>query len=141
MELLMDNAIRKILLVLATLFCCAQAEAGVLFSENFDPVDNSVWTTTAAVGVRGAGVQGFDFGNAMHFSGFGERTATLDAMDLTTAETLRFDFRGGNEDIDGNVFWEDVDAGENAVVEYSTNGTTWNWSGIWTWFSSATMPQ
>ena len=103
--------------------------AGVLYSENFDPVNAGDWTTTSTVGVRGAGIAGFDTGNAMHFAGFGLRTATLRPLDLTTAQTLRFDFRGGNEDIDGDVFWEDVDPGENAVVEYSVNGTSWNLLG------------
>ena len=98
------------------------SRAGVIFSDDFDPIDGSQWTLTSTVGARGNGIQGFDTGNALHFAGFGVRQATTIAVDVSSGGTIEFDFRGGNEDIDGNIFWEDVDAGENAVVEYSTDG-------------------
>lgn len=112
------------LVAVLTLPCLSTADADVLFSDDFDPIDSSQWTLTSTVGARGAGEAGFDFGNALHFAGFGVRSATTVPLDLTTGETIEFDFRGGNEDIDGSLFWEDVDLGENAVIEYSTDGAT-----------------
>lgn len=113
----------KSLIVAVAAVCCATANADVLFSDDFDPINSSQWTLTSTVGARGAGIAGFDFGNALHFAGYGFRSATTIPLDLTTADTIEFDFRGGNEDIDGDVYWEDVDLGENGVLSYSTDGS------------------
>lgn len=105
------------------------ASAGVLlFSDNFDPINSAQWTLTSSVGARGNGIQGFDTGNALHFIGFGTRSATTSAMNTTQGAVIQFDYRGGNEDIDGSTYWEDVDGGENAILEYSTDGV--NYSAI-----------
>ena len=111
------------IVVQVILLCSGTAKAEILFSDNFDPINSSQWTLTSTVGARGAGQAGFDFGNALHFAGYGTRSATTVPLDLTTGETIEFDFRGGNEDIDGSLYWEDVDLGEDAVLEYSTDGT------------------
>ena len=103
-------------------FHAPTSRAGVIFSDDFDAIDASQWTLTSVVGARGDGIQGFDTGNALHFAGFNTRQATTIAIDVSGGATIQFDYRGGNEDIDGNIFWEDVDAGENAVLEYSTDG-------------------
>lgn len=104
------------------LLLSGSAQAGVIFTDNFDPINSSQWTLTSDVGARGAGQQGFDFGNALHFRGNGTRSATTVQMDVSNGAVVQFDFRGGNEDIDGSFFWEDVDFGEDAVLEYSTDG-------------------
>ncbi len=98
------------------------APAGVIFSDDFDNINAAQWSLTSFVGARGNGLQGFDTGNALHFAGFGTRAATTIALDVSGGGTVQFDFRGGNEDIDGSTYWEDVDFGENAVLEYSTDG-------------------
>ncbi len=101
------------------------AEADVVvFSDDFDPITAGQWTLSSDVGARGAGSAGFDFGNALHFRGDGTRSAVTDAVDLTinTAARVEFDFRGGNEDVDGTTLWEDTDGGEDAVVEYTIDG-------------------
>ena len=104
-------------------FPSASADAGVIFSDTFDNIDASQWTLTSTVGARGAGVQGFLSGNALHFAGFGTRSATTIALDVSDGATIEFDWRGGNEDVDGDLFWEDVDPGEDAVLEYSLDGS------------------
>lgn len=111
-------------LLLLLFLCTVPADAGVIFSDDFDPINASQWTLTSTVGARGNGLQGFDTGNALHFAGYGTRSATTIAVDVSTGGQIEFDFRGGNEDIDGNVYWEDVDAGENGVLEYSIDGGT-----------------
>ncbi|MFK7819192.1 MAG: hypothetical protein AB8G99_10765, partial [Planctomycetaceae bacterium] len=98
------------------------AQAGVIFSDDFDNIDASQWSLTSDVGARGAGIQGFDTGNALHFAGYGIRSATTIDLNTTNGETITFDFRGGNEDVHGSLYWEDVDNGENAVLEYSIDG-------------------
>ncbi|MFK7817408.1 MAG: PEP-CTERM sorting domain-containing protein [Planctomycetaceae bacterium] len=97
-------------------------QAGVIFSDDFDNIDASQWSLTSDVGARGAGIQGFDTGNALHFAGYGIRSATTIDLNTTNGETITFDFRGGNEDVDGSLYWEDVDNGEDAVLEYSIDG-------------------
>lgn len=98
------------------------SEGALVFQDDFDPITAGQWTLTADVGARGNGQVGFDFGNALHFRGNGVRQATTSTVDVSNGGFVFFDFRGGNEDIDGSAFWEDVDNGENAVLEYSTNG-------------------
>jgi hypothetical protein len=112
----------KQLAFIVVVFCTAKAHAGVIFSDDFDNIDTSQWSLTSDVGSRGAGQAGFDTGNALHFAGFGTRSATTIDLNLQDGGTITFDFRGGNEDVDGSLFWEDVDAGENAVLEYSIDG-------------------
>lgn len=109
--------------LLALLCIAPSVRAGVIFSDDFDNINASQWTLTSTVGARGAGLQGFDTGNALHFAGWGTRSATTIALDVTKGQTISFDFRGGNEDIDGDVYWEDTEsAAENGVLEYSTDG-------------------
>lgn len=113
------------LIVFGVLLLTSSADAGVIFSDDFDNINASQWRLTSSVGARGRGRRGFDFGNALHFAGWGQRTATTVEMDLTGGATITFDYRGGNEDIDGSLYWEDVDPGEDAVLEYSTDGTNY----------------
>lgn len=100
------------------------AVAGLVFADDFDPVDSTQWLLTSDAGARGAGLAGFDFGNALHFRGNGVRSGTTVPIDVSgAAGIVEFDFRGGNEDIDGSALWEDTDVGEDAVLEYSIDGT------------------
>lgn len=115
-------ALRFLSLASALLLAIGSADAGVIFSDNFDNINAAQWTLTSTVGSRGAGEQGFLSGNALHFAGFGTRAATTVAVDVAGGGVIEFDWRGGNEDIDGSLFWEDVDPGENAVLEYSLDG-------------------
>lgn len=108
-------------LLVVAFFATNSAQAGLVFSDNFDPINAAQWTLTSNVAAR-TGPQGFLSGNALHFQGNGTRSATTAGVDIAQGGIVSFDFRGGNEDIDGTALWEDTDNGENAVLEYSTDG-------------------
>ncbi|WP_115119162.1 S8 family serine peptidase [Synechococcus sp. UW105] len=59
--------------------------------------------------------------NSLFFSGTGTRSATTKAIDLDQGATISFDLVYGT-DYNGG---EEVDAGEEIVLEYSSDGSSW----------------
>ena len=95
-----------------------------IFSDSFDvDVDNTQWQeiSNASVNSNFGGS-----GNSLYFSGGsrgGEaRFATSNALDLSAGGTISFDLIFGNSSNGG----ENADAGEDVVLEYSTDGSSWS---------------
>lgn len=94
----------------------------VLLEDNFDPaIDPTVWTNISN-GTEGDAC-GFANGNALYFNGVGERSAETLDMDLTAGGSINFAIVIGT----GAFPCDNVDVGEDIVLEYSTDG-----GGVWT---------
>ena len=101
------------------------AAVGNLLSETFDPaVTYPFWSELSGASVR-TGPQGFLSGNALWMGGNGQRQVTLAGLDLASGGTLRFEFRAGNSATDGAGVWDNSEANEGVVLEYSVNSGTW----------------
>lgn len=101
------------------------AAIGLVFNEDFDPaIDATFWTRLSGASVQTA-PQGFNAGNALWLGGDGLRQAELIAMDVALGGTLKFKLRAGNAEADGADFWENSETGETVVLEFSTNGSSW----------------
>ena len=93
-----------------------------IFSDSFDVVDNTQWQeiSNASVNDNFGGS-----GNSLYFSGGNRggqtRFATSNALDLSAGGTISFDLIFGNSSNGG----ENADAGEDVVLEYSTDGSSW----------------
>jgi hypothetical protein len=87
--------------------------------ENFDPVVSSQWTIlNGTVNTTCGSVSG----NALYFDGDGERSATTVPLNVVAGGTIDFNLKISN----GLTPCEQVDAGEEVVLEYSIdNGVTW----------------
>jgi hypothetical protein len=109
-------------LILSTSFFVSNANAGIILDEDFDPITASDWTISNGT-VVGNPVSEFFDGNALLFDGKGKRSAATNAFDLTTGGLLSFMLKiGGSND---TVTFEDADSGEDVLVQYSTNSTSW----------------
>ena len=93
------------------------------FSDNFDTDPNlSQWQeiNNASVNNKFGGS-----GNSLYFSGGNSggqaRFATSNALDLSAVGTISFDLIFGTSSNGG----ENADAGEDVVLEYSTDGSSW----------------
>ncbi|WP_147274323.1 PEP-CTERM sorting domain-containing protein [Bremerella cremea] len=117
----------SIVICLFVLLCTArQADAGIILSDNFDsginPATFSAYQNAQSVG---DGLQGFLSGNALHFGKVNdlERFATTSSLDVSTGGTISFDFRGGNENVDGAEYWENSESmSEWMELSYSIDG-------------------
>ena len=94
--------------------------------DDFDAgIDDSQWFRILG-GQQESGA-GFLDGNALWFNGTAERSATTVKMDTRNGGTISFDFRVGNQAVDGTEFWADsqgdpIDGyGDNVVLEYAAN--------------------
>ena len=92
-------------------------------ADDFDPnIDNSQWSSieNGSVNSNFAGS-----GNSLFFSGGNAggttRFAVSQALDLTSGGFISFDLIFGTSSNGG----ENADSGEDVVLEYSTDGTTW----------------
>lgn len=87
-----------------------------------DDLDNGVGTLWESV--QGGAVNaicGAVAGNALRFNDAGPRLARTVPLDVSTGGVLRFALKIAN----GTAPCEDVDPGENILVEYSLNGSSW----------------
>jgi hypothetical protein len=75
-----------------------------------------------AGGEATAGPTGFFSANALHFGSAGTRAASTRPVDLRAGGNIVFQFRAGNQSVDGNGYWNNSEEGENVVLEYSTSG-------------------
>ncbi len=123
----MIRGIQLVLTCLAVLVIQAgHVNAGLILSDNFDPdVDPGTFSATSNAAAIGNGQPGFLSGNALHFDGNGARFATTFGLDVSGGGMISFDFRGGNEGVDGDTFWENSDEKEEwADLAYSIDGGT-----------------
>jgi len=96
----------------------------VLLADDFDPgIDAGTFFSTGNATALGNGINGFLSGNALHFDGAGTRFATTTGVDITAGGVISFDFRGGNEGVDGTTYWEDSEGNVEWVdLAYSVDG-------------------
>ncbi|MFH1498356.1 MAG: fibronectin type III domain-containing protein [Verrucomicrobiota bacterium] len=95
---------------------------GTPFSENFEHGLGQGWTFMAGGQPIYQGM-----GNTVLWFGLSSlRNIQTVPLELTNTGIIRFDFRAGNTAYDGPMYWENSDINENVVLEYSTNGYTWN---------------
>lgn len=93
--------------------------------DDFDPgIDNTMWSTISS-GTAGTGCGGVT-GNGLHFDGTGtNRSAITIPINTTVCTTIDFAMRMGSTG-SGGAPCENADAGEDVVLEYSTDGgVTW----------------
>ncbi len=89
------------------------------------------YNITAWQSVQGASVQnvttatGFGGSEVLRFHQSGTRQASTQPLDVSSGGRVAFKFRAGDATLDGSTYWETCDTGENVVLEYSTNGTSW----------------
>ena len=99
-----------------------------VLSDDFDPdIDFSLWSElgaslSATTNAQAAGAG--SSGNSLRFSGFGVRQATTLPIDTSSGGNVSFSF--AKADITTNASgWSAAEAGEDLVVEYTTDGSTW----------------
>lgn len=110
-------------IILALLACCSQSR-GILV-DDFDPgIDGTKWDSIS-LGSATTGAAFLD-GNALWFDGAGERSARTISLNTIGGANVKFSFRAGNETVDGTTQWENSESGENVVLEYSTDGASFN---------------
>jgi hypothetical protein len=104
-----------------TIICAggsAQLSAlGNSLSEDFDPINPAQWTIVNGVE---SNVCGSVSGNGLYFDGAGVRSATTMPLNVGAGGTIDFNLKISNT----TTPCEDADAGEEVVLEYSTNGGT-----------------
>ncbi len=88
-------------------------------TDNFDPIDNSNWTMISGGSVSN---QFGGSGNALTFNDISDRRLVTNFLDASPGDVLSFDIIFG----DGSNGGENVDAGEDVLLEYSLDGGS-NW--------------
>lgn len=96
-----------------------------LVADDFDPaLDAMAWAVIGSAEAINGG-KGFLDGNALWFGGTGDRVATTIPVPLSFQGYLEFKLRAGNEAFDGTNFWNNSEAGEDVVLEYSIGNEVW----------------
>ena len=89
--------------------------------DDFDPdIDSLQWETIDNGSANNQFVG--STGDSLFFTGSGTRQAVTNFADFSSGNILRFDIIFGNSRNGG----ENADAGEDVLLEYSTNGSNWN---------------
>ncbi|MFN8288376.1 MAG: gliding motility-associated C-terminal domain-containing protein [Chitinophagales bacterium] len=102
----------------------------VIFKDDFNSgINNALWSQVSG-GAAGSPC-GSVSGNALYFNGAGARIAATNNLNVLNGGTIRFYLKIAN----GTAPCEDVDLGEDIVLEYSTNNGT-SWSLISTYYES-----
>ncbi len=99
----------------------------VFFEDDFDPqLNTDLWS------IINNGSESVDCGsitgNALYFNGAGERSVTTVPLDVSTGGAISFALQYG----ESTFPCDDVDSGEDVILEYSTGGA---WNSIQTYFS------
>ena len=106
--------------------------SGIVFADDFDPaLDGALWASIVGGQAEGAGNSEFFDGNALRFDGpyspnrfDSGRSASTNGLDVASGGSVEFRLKiGGPADTD---LFENADSGEDVVLEWSANGTTWN---------------
>ncbi len=108
-------------------FTALAALTGAILQDDFDPgLDFTVWSSFSGASVT-SGPTGFLDGNAFWFGGGAEavRSASTVRVDVRNGGTIEFDFRAGNQALDGNTHWNNSEANEYVILEYSIEAGTW----------------
>ncbi|MBE7495663.1 MAG: choice-of-anchor D domain-containing protein [Verrucomicrobiaceae bacterium] len=96
--------------------------SSLAFLDDFDPgIDTPLWATfggTVTANTVGQAAGPGSTGNSLHFDGGGSRFATTVPLNLGPGTSLSFLLAQGG----GVNPWETADAGDEVVVEYSTDG-------------------
>lgn len=101
--------------------------------DDFDPSVNGTMWSDIQNGIASAGSCGSMSGNALYFDGAGDRWATTVPVDATAScGWMAFSLFLGNV---GSGACNNVDAGEDVVIEYSVNGGA-SWTIINTYYQS-----
>lgn len=93
--------------------------ARIIAEDDFDGALSSMWDVVQ--GGTQNNVCGSVFGNALYFNGNGGRFARTLPLDVSLGGTLRYAIKLAS----GVAPCEDVDAGEDVLVEYSLDGAAW----------------
>lgn len=102
----------------------------LVFQDDFDPgIDSPLWaafggSVTANTYGQAAGTG--SSGNSLYFDGTGSRFATTVPLDTSGGGEVSFKIALGNG---ATSTWELADSGEEAVLEYSTDGTSFTQIG------------
>ncbi|MEO5584339.1 MAG: T9SS type B sorting domain-containing protein [Flavobacteriales bacterium] len=91
----------------------------VLYADAFEGGWASWWESVS--GASTSAVCGSVSGTALYFNGSGVRKATSPPMDLSNGGMVHFALKIAS----GAAPCDDAEPGEDVVLEYSTNGTTW----------------
>jgi len=95
------------------------------FFDDFDPGhEPAMWTQfggQVSANTRGQAAGAGSSGKSLHFDGNGLRQATTAALDTRGGGTVSFLIALGNS---AGPLWENPDAGEDVVLEYTLDGTT-----------------
>ncbi len=108
-------------------FAALAALTGAILEDDFDPsLDLTVWSAFSGATVTG-GPTGFLDGQAFWFGGGlgAERSASTVGVDLRNGGTIEFSFRAGNQDLDGQEHWNNSEANEHVLLDYSTEAGSW----------------
>lgn len=103
--------------------------------DDFDPgFDGNMWSDAAGAQIGSGGACGSVTGNAMYFKNIGTRQAvTVDVDATANCGFLQFSLFMGNTS--SGAACENADAGEDIVLQYSTNGGA-NWTTLNTYYQS-----
>lgn len=120
----MSRSMKLAMIVVILLASATQAKGAIILSDDFDPgVQPGAWASLNGATASGNAQPGFLSGNALWFNGNGQRSATTVPLNVASGGTISFDFRGGNENVDGPIWWEDSDGSiEWADLFYSVDG-------------------
>lgn len=97
----------------------------VVFEDDFDPgIDIPLWAelSTSDSVITGLGVSG---SKALHFNHSGIRRAVTQTLNIAEGSRIEFDLRAGNAQRDGASNWDNSEAGESVVLEYTIDGLSW----------------
>lgn len=140
---------------LDSLICGDCADLNVVFTndnagsivDDFDPTEDGINWSSLSGGTAGTGCGGMT-GNGMHFDGTSPRNITTVPIDATVCATVDFCMFMGNTG-SGGAPCENADAGEDVILEYSTDGggswttiqtylqSVWDGNNAWQCFSEA----
>jgi uncharacterized membrane protein len=102
----------------------------ILFEDDFDPgIDTPLWSAfsgTVRANTAGQAAGAGSTGNSLHFDGTASRFATTIPLNTTSGGGIGFKIALANG---SGGLWETADSGEDAVLEYSNDGTTFTQIG------------
>ncbi len=96
----------------------AKAERSIV-SDQFETAPSTMWASIQGGGL--SAVCGSISGTALRFDGAGVRMATTGPLNMTTGANLRFAVRIAN----GTAPCDDAEPGDDVLVSYSLDGSTW----------------